>query len=201
MTWNHDFPEVITCIQGQLIPHQEKSLSTAKCQPMNERRKTEGKKDTTLLLIVKMSVTLPQEHTENLSAWDFPGRRRSHPGVKVSHVFQERSLPQALPYGMLTRRLTLNQSQVIEFLFPSLSNKQTNKYLICQLWEPKAWILGPPRDRGRGVWGLHRKQENEQGTVAVKRPLDRLSFFLFFFFFNQFILFNFILFLNFTSLY
>lgn len=35
---------------------------------MNERRKTEGKKDTTLFLIVKMSVTLPQGHIENLSA-------------------------------------------------------------------------------------------------------------------------------------
>lgn len=32
---------------------------------MNEMRKTEGKKDTTLFLIVKMSVTLPQGHTEN----------------------------------------------------------------------------------------------------------------------------------------
>lgn len=53
--------------QGQLIPNQENSVSTATCEPVNERRKTEGKKDTTLFLIVKMSVTLPQGHTENLA--------------------------------------------------------------------------------------------------------------------------------------
>ena len=100
---------------------QENSLSTATCPPMNERRKTEDKKDTTLFLIVKMSVTLPQGHTEKPSAWDFPGRRRSHTSwgraegkVRLSHIFWKRSIPQALPgptLWMVTRCLTLNQSK------------------------------------------------------------------------------------------
>jgi len=85
---------------------------------MNERRKTEGKKDTTLFLIVKMSVTLPQGHIENLSA--LPRQEkvtswgRAEGKVRVSHVFLKHSNPQALPgpiLQMLTRCLTLNQSK------------------------------------------------------------------------------------------
>lgn len=85
---------------------------------MNERRKTEGKKDATLFLIVKMSVTLPQGHTENRALETSQAGEGHILGggaegkVRVSHVFQECSIPQALPgptLGMLTRRLTLNQ--------------------------------------------------------------------------------------------
>jgi len=85
---------------------------------MNERRKTEGKKDTTLFLIVKMSVTLPQGHIENLSA--LPRQEkvtswgRAEGKVRVSHLFLKHSIPQALPgptLQMLTRCLTLNQSK------------------------------------------------------------------------------------------
>ena len=154
LPWSHH-PQ-----SGSLIPNQENSLSTATCQPMNERRKTEGKKDTTLFLIVKMSVTLPQGHTENLSAWDFTGRRRSHPGggqrERPGWVTCSQNVLSPRPYLVLPYRCWpgVSHSTRASDWTPlpwassshlhSISNKQTNKDLTCQLPKPKAWISGQP---------------------------------------------------------
>ena len=194
LPWSHH-PQ-----SGSLIPNQENSLSTATCQPMNERRKTEGKKDTTLFLIVKMSVTLPQGHTENLSAWDFTGRRRSHPGggqrERPGWVTCSQNVLSPRPYLVLPYRCWPGVSHstwasdwtalpwASSSHLHSISNKQTNKYLICQLREPKAWISGPP-GTGAALESEERqsKQENDQSTAAVERPEDRFCVFVFVFVF------------------
>ena len=166
---------------------QENSLSTATCQPMNERRKTEGKKDTTLFLIVKMSVTLPQGHIENLSALPRQEKVTSWGRAegKSGWVTSSWNILSPRPYLVLPYRCwpgVSHSTRASDWTplpwassshLPSLSNKQTNKQTNKQIphlppFRTKGLNLGAPRDRGSpGVRG-----EAEQ---TGKRPKRRGS--------------------------
>lgn len=156
---------------------------------MNERRKTEGKKDATLFLIVKMSVTLPQGHTENRALETSQageghilgaGRGKGQGESRVPGMFYPPGPTWSYPTDADQASHT-QPAQVIELLFPELLPPTsllsvTNKYLPTS--RTKGLNLGPP---GTGAAleseERQRKQENDQGAAAVRRPLDRFFFF------------------------
>ena len=164
---------------------------------MNERRKTEGKKDTTLFLIVKMSVTLPQGDTENLSPWDFQGRQSGvgrgkgqvvsrvpgmfyPPGPTWSYPMDadiSSGISHSTRESDWTPRLWASSSHL-----PSLSNKGTSTSSVNLL---KQW----PESSGPKVegqpWSPRRGRGNRKTTKACgSEEATKSTFFFFFFFFG-----------------
>ena len=161
---------------------------------MNERRKTEGKKDTTLFLIVKMSVTLPQGDTENLSPWDFQGRQSGvgrgkgqvvsrvpgmfyPPGPTWSYPMDadiSSGISHSTRESDWTPRLWASSSHL-----PSLSNKGTSTSSVNLL---KQW----PESSGPKVegqpWSPRRGRGNRKTTKACGSEEATKSTFFFFFF-------------------
>ena len=159
---------------------------------MNERRKTEGKKDATLFLIVKMSVTLPQGHTENRALQTSQageghilgaGRGKGQGESRVPGMFYPPGPTWSYPTDADQASHT-QPAQVIELLFPellpptsllSVTNKQIPANFPNQRPESRA-----PRDRGSpGVRG----EAEETGKRPRRRGSEEATRSIFFFFF------------------